>query len=65
MDVEVGETLAPVVRENAGDRAPLEEYDVAVATAVPCESTTVNRGAEAVDEERARLRLRSEGKRGP
>ena len=42
--------LAPVVRENAGDRAPLEEYDVAVATAVPCESTTVNRGAEAVDE---------------
>ena len=52
--------------ENADDPAPLEEKDVPMPSAGSGEFTSVKRGAVAVAdaEERARLRLRSEGKRG-
>ena len=48
---------APVARENDGDPALVEQQDV--------ESASVERGSDAVadNEERARLRLRAEGKR--
>ena len=65
VELEVEEAQAPVVRENAGDPAPLEQQDVAMPTAISGESTSVKCGAvaKADDEERARLRLRFEGKR--
>ena len=51
---------------NANDPAPLEEQAVAMLTAMSGESPSAKRGtfAGADGEERARLRLRSEGKRG-
>ena len=49
---EVEEAWAPVVRENAGNTAPLEQQDFATPTAMSDESTSVKRGtvAEADDE---------------
>ena len=58
VEPEVEVDRAPVARENEGDPAPLERQDV--------ESASVKRGSDAVadNDERARLRLRAEGKRG-
>ena len=57
---------APVARENEGDPARLEQQDVELPVEAPGESASVKRGSEAVadNEERARLRLSAEGKRG-
>ena len=38
--LEVEEARVPVVRENAGDPAPLEQQDVAMPTAMSGESTS-------------------------
>ena len=63
-EVEVDRVL--VARENDGGPAPLEWRDVEMPVEAPVESASVKRGSDAVanTEERARLRLRAEGKRG-
>ena len=55
-----------VARENDGGPAPLKWRDVEMPVEAPVESASVKRGSDAVanTEERARLRLRAEGKRG-
>ena len=57
---------APVVRESEGDPARLEQQGVELPVEAPGESASVKRGSEvaADNEERARLRLSAEGKRG-
>ena len=49
-----------------GDAEPLEKQDVEMLVEAPAASASVKRGSDAVadNEERARLRLRAEGKRG-
>ena len=57
---------APVVREDEGDPTLLEQQDVEMPVEVSGGSASVKRGADAVanNEERARLRLAAESKRG-
>ena len=57
---------APITRENEEDPAPLERQDVEMLLEALVESASAQRGSDAVadNEERARLRLRAEGKRG-
>ena len=64
MEPEIKENRAPVARENEGDPAPQERQDVEMPVEAPVESASVKRGSDAVadNEERARLRLRAEGK---
>ena len=59
-------TRHPSARENEGDPAPQERQDVEMLVEAPVESPSVKRGSDAVadNEERARARLRAEGKRG-
>ena len=66
VQLEVGANRAPVVREDEGDPALLERQDAEMPVEAPLESASVKRGqdAEADNEERARLRVRAEGKRG-
>ena len=66
VELEVGVDQAPAARENEGDPAPLEQQDVEMPVETPGESASVKRGSDAVadNEERARLRLRAESKRG-
>ena len=54
------------MRENASDLALLEQQDVEMPVDISSVSASVKRGADAVadDEERGRLRVRPEGKRG-
>ena len=63
-EVEVGQS--PVAKESDLDPAPLERQDVEMLVEAPAEAASVKRGSDAVadNEERARLRLRAEGKRG-
>ena len=53
-------------REKEGDPAPQERQDVEMPVEAPGESASVKRGSDAVadNEERARLQLRAQGKRG-
>ena len=62
-EVEVDRAL--VARGHEGGPAPLQRQDVEMRVGAPVESASVNRGSDAVadNEERARLRLRAEGKR--
>ena len=57
---------APVAMENEGLPAPRQQQDVEMPVEAPVESASVKRGAAAVadNEQRARLRLGAEGKRG-
>ena len=66
VEPEIEANRAPVVRGNEGDPAPQERQDVEMPLEAPVESASVKRGQNAVGgtEERARLRLRAEGKRG-
>ena len=66
VEPEIGANRAPVARENEGDPAPQEQQDVEILGEALVESASVKRGSDAVadNEERARLRLRAEGKRG-
>ena len=61
---EVGVDRAPVVREDEGDPALLEQQENETQVETPVESASVKRGRDGVadNEERARLRLRAEGK---
>ena len=58
-------TRHPPARKNEGDPAPLEQQDVEMPVETLGESASLKRGSDAVadNEERARLRLRAEGKR--
>ena len=66
VEPEIEAKRAPVVRGNEGDPAPQERQDVVMPLEAPVESASVKRGSDGVadTEERARLRLRAEGKRG-
>ena len=67
VELEIEANRAPVARESEGDPAPQEQrQDVEMRVEAPVESASVKRGSDAVadNEERARLRLRAEGKRG-
>ena len=58
---------APVTRKHEGDPAPVEQHDVEMPVETLVDSTSVICGSDAVadnEEERARLRLRAEGKQG-
>ena len=58
---------ARIASENEADSAPQERQEVEMPVEASVESASVKRGSDAAadDEERARLRLRAEGKRGP
>ena len=60
------ENRAPVARENEGDPALHERRNVEKSVGALVESASVDRGSHAVadKEERSRLRLRADGKRG-
>ena len=66
VELEVEVDRAPVARENEGDPAPLGRHDVEILVEAPVGSASAKRGSDAVadSQERARLRLRAEGKRG-
>ena len=66
MELEIEANRASVARENDGEPAPLERQDVEMPVEAPVKSASVRRGLDAVadNEERARLRLRVERKRG-
>ena len=65
-ELEVEANRAPVARENEGYPAPQERQDVEMPVEVSGASASVKLGSDVVadDEERARLRLGAEGKRG-
>ena len=57
--------IGAVARENEGEPAPQERQVVETPVEAPAESASANRGSVAADnEERVRLRLGAEGKRG-
>ena len=66
VEPEIEANRAPAARENGGDPAPQERQDVVMSAEEPAGSASVESGSDAVadNEERARLRLRAEGKRG-
>ena len=66
VEPEVEANRAPVARENEGDPTPQERQYVEMPVEALAESASVKRGSDAVadNEERARLRLRAEGKKG-
>ena len=66
MEPEVEANWALVARENESDPALQEGQDAEMPVVAPVESVSTKRGSDAVaeNEERARLRLRAEGKRG-
>ena len=65
VEPEVEVDRAPVAGKNEGDPARVEQQDVEMPVETPVESASVKSGSDVVadNEERARLRLRAEGKR--